>query len=383
MKIALITDGIYPYAMGGMQKHSFYLAKYFAQNKVFVVLYHISINKEFDIHKLEFFTDEEKKFIRPFVIDFPTFPPLPGHYLKESYQHSINVFNVLKNNLDEVSFIYAKGFSGWKLLEEKKKGKKFPPIGVNFHGYEMFQKTASIRQKFESWLLRSPILFNVRNADYLFSYGGKITPLISNLIPNSANKIIEIPTGIDANWLNHFIQKSQKKKKLLFIGRYERRKGIEELTAVLKEMINEFDFEFYFIGPIPNEKKIVSEKIIYHGKISNQEEIKKVVKSCDMLICPSYSEGMPNVIMEAMASGLAVLATDVGAVRELVSDKTGWLMENAEKSKIRQALITAIKCSDEDLMQKKLNACNHIQQNFLWENIIKDTIQKINMKCEM
>lgn len=33
MKIALLTDGIFPYAMGGMQKHSYYLAKYFAQKK--------------------------------------------------------------------------------------------------------------------------------------------------------------------------------------------------------------------------------------------------------------------------------------------------------------------------------------------------------------
>ena len=34
MQIALITDGIAPYVLGGMQKHSFYLAKYFAKNKI-------------------------------------------------------------------------------------------------------------------------------------------------------------------------------------------------------------------------------------------------------------------------------------------------------------------------------------------------------------
>ena len=40
MKIALITDGIYPYVMGGMQKHSYFLAKYLAKNKIKIDLYH-------------------------------------------------------------------------------------------------------------------------------------------------------------------------------------------------------------------------------------------------------------------------------------------------------------------------------------------------------
>jgi hypothetical protein len=40
MQIALITDGIWPYVMGGMQKHSYYLCKYLAQNKVNIHLFH-------------------------------------------------------------------------------------------------------------------------------------------------------------------------------------------------------------------------------------------------------------------------------------------------------------------------------------------------------
>ena len=40
MRILLLTDGIYPYTMGGMQKHSYYLAKYLAQNNVNVTLFH-------------------------------------------------------------------------------------------------------------------------------------------------------------------------------------------------------------------------------------------------------------------------------------------------------------------------------------------------------
>jgi hypothetical protein len=60
LKIALITDGIWPYVMGGMQKHSFYLCKYFAQNKINVDLIHFN-QSELNINTLDVFTDEEKK----------------------------------------------------------------------------------------------------------------------------------------------------------------------------------------------------------------------------------------------------------------------------------------------------------------------------------
>ena len=48
---------------------------------------------------------------------------------------------------------------------------------------------------------------------------------------------------------------------------------------------------------------------------------------CDVLICPSYSEGMPNVILEGMSRGLAIIATDVGATDQLVDDTNGKLIK--------------------------------------------------------
>ena len=126
MKVALLTDGIYPYAIGGMQKHSFYLAKYFAANKVEVQLYHFSQNDTYDINKLEFFTEEEKTFIHSFIIPFPKTGKLPGHYLRESFQYSVNIYYALKKN-PPVDFIYAQGFTGWKICAVKRKGEKLPP----------------------------------------------------------------------------------------------------------------------------------------------------------------------------------------------------------------------------------------------------------------
>ena len=121
MKIALITDGISPYVLGGMQKHSFYLAKYFAKNNIYVDLIHYN-NSSYDINALEFFTEQENIYINSIVLHFPTSFKFPGHYVYNSYKYSCLAFDAIKDSLPSYDFIYTKGFTGWKLISEKKKG---------------------------------------------------------------------------------------------------------------------------------------------------------------------------------------------------------------------------------------------------------------------
>lgn len=374
MRIALFTDGIFPYVIGGMQKHSYYLTKYLARKKIHVDLYHTN-QSNYDIDRLEFFSDEEKRYIRSIVVKFPGTDRLPGHYLRESYKYSALLLEQYKKN-EPVDFIYVKGFSGWKMLEQKAGGKKFPPIGLNFHGYEMFQAAPSFKVKLQHYLLRKPVKYCVRNADYLFSYGGEITELIKRLHVDDS-RVIEIPTGIESSWLTDSIKGTGEKVRFLFVGRYERRKGIEELSAALKELVPQYDFEFHFAGPISEKKQVQSSKIVYYGQVTDVEAMMKIVRSCDVLVCPSYSEGMPNVIVEAMASGLAVIATDVGAVGLLVNSSTGWLIRPGSRRELENALTDAIKAAPPVLDAKKNASVVFIRENLLWDRIINTTIRRI------
>ena len=376
----MFTDGIYPYVIGGMQKHSFYLAKYFALNEIYVDLYHTNFTSPFtnEMKELTCFSDEEIFFIQPFLIEFPAEKKYPGHYLAESYEYSERVYDMFCNNSD-VDFIYAKGFSAWKLIDEKRKGYKCPPIGVNFHGYEMFQKPPSFKSRLaQSLFFRNPVLFNVQNADCVFSYGGKISEIILKLGVKK-EKIIEISTGIEMNWIVDKIKTLGQKRKFVFVGRYERRKGIEELNRALKELIKKYDFEFHFIGNIPPKRKLFSDKIIYHDMVADSEQLKKLLEGFDILVCPSHSEGMPNVILEAMALGLAVIATDVGAVNLMVSSNTGWLINTGKKSELKKAMINAIHLPAHDINELKEKSQTHIRQNFLMDQIITKLIKHISL----
>lgn len=376
MRVALITDGISPYVLGGMQKHSFYLAKYFAKNRINVDLIHYN-ESSYDIDQLEFFSSEEKEFINSIVLSFPTSVKFPGHYIYRSFKYSCLAFESVKEKLSAYDFIYTKGFSGWKLISEKKKGNiKCCKIGVNFHGYEMFQIAPEFKSKLHQILLQSFVKKISQQADVVFSYGGKITNIIKS-IGVDTNHIIEIPSGVEKDFISSSISGDHGQyTKFVFLGRAERRKGIVELSEVLRKLIAEKQtFKFEFIGPIPDSMKISHENIIYHGEIRDSKKIKAILSKSDILVCPSWSEGFPNVILEAMACGLAVIATDVGAVSAMVSDKNGWLIEPGNKKKLEDAFKQAMDSKDLDL--KKENSIRLVQSEFNWDVISKKTLDVI------
>ncbi len=380
MRVALLTDGIWPYVLGGMQKHSYYLCKYLARQKIQVELYHFN-QSTYNISTLEFFTEEERAFISSHVVEFPKSASFPGHYLYNSYRYSKALYSAIAPRISEFDYIYTKGFSGWYLLNQKQKNPgAFPKVGVKFHGYEMFQVPPDFKTKLQHLLLlRRPVRSISKKADHVFSYGGKITDLILS-IGVEKSKIIELPSGVESSVLAKTIRPTQRPVRFLFLGRYERRKGIQELNVALNGMISPsgaLPFEFHFIGPIPETFRLHLKNVIYHGEIRDKQQLNGLIASCDVLVCPSWSEGMPNVILEAMANGLSVMATDVGATAVLVKKETGWLLKSPEPVEIRKALELVIQADTAEIDSKKTAALQLITSQFTWEKLIDRLVQKI------
>lgn len=382
MKIAILTDGIYPFVIGGMQKHSFYLTKFLVGLGAEVTLVHCVHSKELPERTdvLQAMGLDEDCNLEVICLPFPDGGKLPGHYLKSNYFLSQNIYQKLKDRIHSFDFIYAKGFTSWVLADLKRKGADLPPLGVKFHGYEMFQPPASLRARFEQWLLRGPVKFIHEHTDYVFSYGGKISDIIRK-IGVADTKIIEIPTGIANDWCRTNLTHTEGKRKFVFIGRYERRKGIEELTQSIAQL-NKADYTFEFIGPIPATKKIKADNIVYHGKVMETEKIQAIIDNCHVLVTPSHSEGMPNVIMEGMARGLAIVATDVGAVAQQVDHSNGWLIEPNNMDELTSTLQKAIAIDNNKLDILRKQSIEKIKQHFTWEIVSKHTLQEISDRIE-
>lgn len=374
-RVALLTDGIWPYVIGGMQKHSYYLSKYLAKEKVEVVIFHPKIEGYTLQKQKEIFKKEELSFIEWIEVPNPPRHHFPGHYLFESYVYSKNVYSILNQQINRYDLIYIQGFSGWYTLLHHIHT-NCPPMILNFHGLEMFQRAASLKNRFELLIFRVFVKHLLQKANYVQSLGSGLTRLLLRIGINK-QKIVEIGIGIEKSWLSlEEVSFSKKKRVFTFIGRDERRKGILELNAVLEKVAPLYDFEFHFVGPIPAKQQLKSPKIYYHGLVRDEDAIKRILADTDFLVLPSYAEGMPTVILEAMSQNCAIIATDVGAVGEQVSDRNGLLIEPTSIDALYNAIEKAIEIQDLPLQKMKEHSSKMIRDRFIWDVQIKKMINE-------
>jgi glycosyltransferase involved in cell wall biosynthesis len=188
-------------------------------------------------------------------------------------------------------------------------------------------------------------------------------------VPSS--QILVIP-GAVSDTISLEKRKFPVNSKLLFVGRYERRKGIEELLQVVASMP---ELEISFVGAIPSSKRINRSNVRYYGEVKDVNTLNEIFDEHTFLIIPSHSEGMPNVILEGMSRGLVSLATDVGAVRELVTSANGIIFEPKSTSAIKSTIETALSLNAWQVESLSTNAMKTIQSKFIWSRIISKTLE--------
>lgn len=369
MRILLLTDGIFPYVMGGMQKHSYYLAKFLAAEGVDVHVVHCTPEPVDEAGEPAFagWGPGRVTFERQ---AFPAAGRWPGHYLRASRRYSSTIQAALHDRLAGFDLVYAQGFTAWAFLRA---GTRAVPVVANLHGYEMFQAPPSWKATLGQPALRSLAREVSLGADAVFSFGGHITRILRGMgVP--AARILECPIGVESNWTEGVaVRPGTGPRTFVFVGRDERRKGIAELNRALALLLagNGPEFRFHFIGPIAARNRISAPGIVYHGGIKEEARIRDLLRASDVLVCPSFSEGMPTVIMEAMASGLAVIATDVGAVSQQVDSDNGWLLQRPVPAAIQAAMQAASELPEADLMRKKESALGKVRAQFTWERVIQ------------
>ena len=150
--------------------------------------------------------------------------------------------------------------------------------------------------------------------------------------------------------------------KLLFIGAICKRKGFFDLEDVMNSLKTE-EIQLHVCGETDNQeadqhftalRENLGEKLVFHGFVSGAER-ERVYREADILVLPSYGEGLPMVIMEAFSAGCAVISTDVGAIPEIVKKENGIIIHPGDKDALKQAIQTLT--GDSQLL-KKIQECN-------------------------
>ena len=339
LHVALLADGVYPYRLGGIQRHTRMLALHFAKAGVQVTLLHSADTPELRARAeaLDDFPAEARSKIKSLVVVPPKAGRYPGHYLHDCQRYSRVLLDRYRKENVGADFVYAQGLTGIAFGAARRGATDLPPVGVNQHGYEMFQKAANLRAWLEQFVLRGQVVALDRSADVVFTFPRKIRAIVERRCKVPSERLVEVPNAIDGSWIVADRPAPTAKRHFLFIGRHERRKGVPELLEAIAPL-RASGVEFHFVGPIPETLRLKRDDVVYHGTITDTATLQGILDSSDVLLCPSFAEGMPTVVLEAMARGLAVIATDVGATAEWVGADNGVLLPFPDVGALRTAI---------------------------------------------
>jgi glycosyltransferase involved in cell wall biosynthesis len=137
----------------------------------------------------------------------------------------------------------------------------------------------------------------------------------------SAQRVTVIRNGIDRSIF--FPKRSRDREgpaRLGSVGRLIPEKGLDVLLAAMPEIVARQPAELTVLGDGPErtalERKARGLPVVFAGYVGTPSEVASFLRSLDVFIMPSRWEGLPNALLEALACGVTVVATDVPGMRE-------------------------------------------------------------------
>jgi glycosyltransferase involved in cell wall biosynthesis len=235
--------------------------------------------------------------------------------------------------------------------------------------------------RFAAWLEWAIIIWMARRAP-VFAYGSH---LAERLRRSGARRVsvtftslvdrIPAPTGRRAG---------TSPLRILYVGRFAPEKGIDVLLAALKLVIaSGFPAHLDLVGDGPLASEIRSQAsplegtaVRLHGWLPEGADLDRLFDEADLFVLPSTQEGIPKVLLKAMAYGLPIVATRAGGIPDIVADgEQGLLVPAGDPVRLAQALRRVL--TDPRLRQQLGNAGRRFasshtasqQANLIWRDI--------------
>ena len=176
--------------------------------------------------------------------------------------------------------------------------------------------------------------------------------------PRDWPRVHVVRCGIEDAFLAAPPERADPGSRLVSVGRLDEQKGLPVLLGAAALLASEgLEFELTLVGDGPLRAEIEStlERLGQAGRVrvvgwAGAEEVRDIMTASRALVLASFAEGLPVVIMEALALGRPVIATDVGAVSELVrTGETGWLVPAGSERELATAMRAALSAPAEEL----------------------------------
>lgn len=179
-------------------------------------------------------------------------------------------------------------------------------------------------------------------------------------------------------WLPKFLKVVEKPKaamnresiNFIFVGWMIKEKGVHEILASLEILLNKYKLSFTFIGGgtlLEEVRQRISisrwgSSVMAHGWMS-PEHVDNELSSADVFVLPSYAEGFPMSLIEAMAKGIPAICTDVGGISDSLHDGVnGFLIAPRNISALTKAMEFYI-CNPDAVSEHSLKTLNIVRAN--------------------
>lgn len=218
--------------------------------------------------------------------------------------------------------------------------KKFIEVSVLFYDFSL------------QWFLK-------RRNTLAFTFGKDLQHKYRNLV--STENIFNLTPMISEN----IIYKSQEipeVKNVLYVGRLSKAKGLYDLLTAFAKIIksSKRNLVLHIAGSGREETNLrqeaenlgISHLTRFHGFIPNGDKLWSLYSQCQLFILPSYTEGTPRVLFEAMARGVAVITTNVGGIPYIVKDEINGLV--IEPGNIKALADAMLKLIDDKELRKRV-----------------------------
>ena len=178
------------------------------------------------------------------------------------------------------------------------------------------------------------------------------------------------------------INKPNKRKDIVgYIGRFSKEKGFENFLKSIPIILNENDtINILIIGSGPEETQEKIRNYLHENKLYDNvkiidwvphDKLYEYLNVLKLIVLPSYTEGLPNTILESMACGTIVLATPVGAIPDILIDGyTGFILENNSPESIATNVLRVLNYNSKEDIAK--NARELVEKKFSYEKIISE-----------
>lgn len=334
----------------------------------FFKLPRIEHTEKYDIHYPRYIYAIPKKY----------FYPITGF----SYSHFIFEY-AIKNikpepDLIHAHFSYPDGYGTIKLAKKWK-----VPLVISALG------TIERKVAYEGSYTSKQIIEAMNFADKILSVSEDLKLHIVNLGINE-EKVHVVPNGVDTvkfksagkAHARNLLNLPQDKNIVLFVGALRKIKGVDYLIEAAKDFVS-MNTNLFMVGRDDGlrkglEKRAQELKIADHirftGPVSH-ENIPLWISASDILVLPSLSEGRPNVILEALACEVPVVATDVGGIPELMVDgETGHLVPAKNPEELSRKINKLLENKSQRENMGKLGRKSIIQRGLTWEAHAKKTV---------